>query len=117
MALTYLKSADSLKLKREDNTFRLVRVEPFGEGEIAYRLREDDTGVFFQFFEGLGEIAGEDTGSDLGRIMFDEQGYWVYDGTGLTIQEQEQLAEQISHAEIKSIKAGISGFFERHPSS
>lgn len=31
----------------------------------------------------------------LGRILFDDQGYWIYDGETLTIAEQEQLARFI----------------------
>ncbi|WP_419788478.1 hypothetical protein [Mucilaginibacter sp. SP1R1] len=31
----------------------------------------------------------------LGRILFDRQGYWIYDGEILTIEEQEQLAKFI----------------------
>ena len=31
----------------------------------------------------------------LGRILFDEKGYWIYDGDVLTIAEQEQLAKFI----------------------
>ncbi|MHB8207144.1 hypothetical protein [Mucilaginibacter sp.] len=31
----------------------------------------------------------------LGRILFDAQGYWIYDGNTLRIAEQEQLAKFI----------------------
>lgn len=31
----------------------------------------------------------------LGRILFDPQGYWIYDGEILTIAEQEQVAKFI----------------------
>ena len=31
----------------------------------------------------------------LGRILFDAQGYWIYDGATLTIAEQEQVAKFI----------------------
>jgi len=31
----------------------------------------------------------------LGRILFDRQGYWIYDGETLTIIEQEQVAKFI----------------------
>lgn len=30
-----------------------------------------------------------------GRILFDMQNYWIYDGTILSIDEQEQLAKFI----------------------
>ena len=33
----------------------------------------------------------------LGRILFDTEGYWIYDGDILTIAEQEQLARFIIH--------------------
>lgn len=31
----------------------------------------------------------------LGRILFDAQGYWIYDGETLTIAEHEQVAKFI----------------------
>lgn len=31
----------------------------------------------------------------LGRILFDANGYWIYDGEELTVDEQEQLARVI----------------------
>jgi hypothetical protein len=37
----------------------------------------------------------------LGRILFDMQGYWIYDGEILTITEQEQIAKFIiNYAEV-----------------
>jgi len=33
----------------------------------------------------------------LGRILFDDQGFWIYDGTKLTVDEQEQLGKFIQH--------------------
>ena len=29
---------------------------------------------------------------EVGRILFDVQGYWIYDGKDLSIDEQEQVA-------------------------
>jgi hypothetical protein len=31
----------------------------------------------------------------LGRILFDEQGYWIYDGDDFSIDEQEHIARFI----------------------
>jgi hypothetical protein len=31
----------------------------------------------------------------LGRILFDAKGYWIYDGSVMSIDEQEQLAKFI----------------------
>ena len=33
----------------------------------------------------------------LGRILFDNEGYWIYDGNLLTVAEQEQLGQFIQH--------------------
>jgi hypothetical protein len=33
----------------------------------------------------------------LGRILFDDQGYWIYDGNELNIVEQEQLGKFIQY--------------------
>lgn len=33
----------------------------------------------------------------LGRILFDDQGYWIYDGNDLTVSEQEQLGKFIQY--------------------
>jgi hypothetical protein len=37
-------------------------------------------------------IAYDQTSEILGRILFDRQGYWIYDGSDLSIIEQEQVA-------------------------
>jgi hypothetical protein len=38
---------------------------------------------------------------ELGRILFDADGYWIYDGGLLTVDEQEQLGEFImQHMEV-----------------
>jgi hypothetical protein len=37
-------------------------------------------------------IAYETNGESLGRILFDEQDYWIYDGNILDVYEQEQVA-------------------------
>lgn len=41
--------------------------------------------------------AYEQTPDYLGRILFDQQGFWIYDGDALTVNEQEQLAKFIIH--------------------
>ena len=33
----------------------------------------------------------------LGRILFDKEGYWIYDGNALTVDEQEQLGKFIQY--------------------
>jgi hypothetical protein len=45
-------------------------------------------------------VAYEKNPDYLGRILFDMQGYWIYDGEVLTIAEQEQLEKFIiNHVE------------------
>lgn len=34
----------------------------------------------------------EQTSENLGRILFDSNGYWIYDGNHLKVAEQEHLA-------------------------
>ena len=44
-------------------------------------------------------IAYEQDPDYLGRILFDAQGYWIYDGDILSVAEQEQLAKFIINYE------------------
>ena len=37
----------------------------------------------------------DETPDYLGRILFDTEGYWIYDGNELTVAEQEQLGKFI----------------------
>lgn len=39
--------------------------------------------------------AFEKTPDYLGRILFDSNGYWIYDGEAISVDEQEQLAKFI----------------------
>ncbi|MBS1524948.1 MAG: hypothetical protein JST19_04830 [Bacteroidetes bacterium] len=69
-------------VKRKDAPGEIIRValdEGIGSKTIAYNL--------YHAFENSPEY--------LGRILFDEQGYWIYDGSVLSIAEQEQLANFI----------------------
>jgi hypothetical protein len=40
-------------------------------------------------------IAYEPNPDYLGKILFDAQGYWIYDGDTLSVTEQEQVAKFI----------------------
>jgi hypothetical protein len=59
---------------------------------ISIRLDErcKDAVVVFQLY-----TAYETNPGYLGRILFDEQKYWIYDGETLTVDEQEQVAKFI----------------------
>lgn len=68
-------------IKRKQGSDEIVRVIPVGlEGAVeVYELY----------------TAFEDRPDYLGRILFDAQGYWMYDGNALAISEQDQLARFI----------------------
>lgn len=63
-----------------------------GLGEIIRVVYEQQNGLTVQVYQLY--AAYED--DHLGRILFDEQGYWIYDGRKLSIAEQEQLAKFIT---------------------
>lgn len=76
-------------IKRNNGPDEVIRVMPDTEnsgGITAYLLY----------------MAHEKSPDCLGRILFDREGYWIYDGEVFTIAEQEQLAKFIiSH--VKSV--------------
>lgn len=65
-----------------------------GPGEIVKVVADTkSTGVVsYELFTAYSE-----TPDYLGRILFDTQGYWIYDGDVLAISEQEQVAKFIIH--------------------
>jgi len=73
-------------IKRKNEPDEVVRVIPDEENMVrCYQL--------FTAFEN----------DHLGRMLFDAQGYWIYDGDELTIDEQEQLAKFIQRDQQKEI--------------
>jgi len=91
---TGLLTEENVWLKRKDGPGEIVRVvldAGIGNKVIAYNLYhafEDDPGY-------------------LGRILFDSEGYWIYDGSILTIAEQEHLAKFIIDY-VKKHRAPVS---------
>jgi len=69
-------------VKRQNGKGEIVQVAP----DPAF----SGAGQCYQLYTAFGQ---EPDG--LGRILFDEQGYWIYDGDVLSIAEQEQLARFI----------------------
>jgi len=57
---------------------------------IVMDQESKDAAICYQLF-----TAYEASPDYLGRILFDAQGYWIYDGQTLAIEEQEQLAKFI----------------------
>ncbi|MCJ8209747.1 hypothetical protein MUY27_08500 [Mucilaginibacter sp. RS28] len=69
-----------------------------GTGEIIRIVQEYQPGDKIKCFKLY--TAFEDDADYLGRILFDTENYWIYDGEILTVDEQEQLAQFIiNHAE------------------
>jgi len=64
-------------LKRDKGPDEIIRVIP---AENAYDLY----------------TAFDSHPDHLGRILFDTEGYWIYDGDVLSVNEQEQLARFIT---------------------
>jgi len=75
---TYLQGEAKAWLNRHNGSSEVIRVVPSAApaGHQCYELY----------------TAFEQEGENLGRILFDSQGYWIYDGNDLDIREQEQVA-------------------------
>jgi len=92
----YLISQVNAWLKRKIGPDEIVRIVPDTEIEgkaSGYKL--------YVAYGTPGESMPDKYNPDyLGRILFDEQGYWIYDGELLAVTEQEQLARFIiNHSE------------------
>ena len=57
---------------------------------VVADIQSDDAALVYNLYIAFDEAY-------LGRILFDDQGYWIYDGDELTIAEQEQLGKFIQH--------------------
>jgi hypothetical protein len=82
MSNSYLIKEARAWVKRKNGPDEIVRVIRDMENNsviVAYKLY----------------IAYDESPGYLGRILFDTQGYWIYDGEALAIAEQEQLAKFI----------------------
>lgn len=82
MRNTYLINEAKAWIKRKNGPDEVVRVvldTDSTERVTAYELY----------------VAYDNDPEYLGRILFDTQGYWIYDGDALAIAEQEQLARFI----------------------
>lgn len=57
-----------------------------------------DQGEGYELYDALQE-------ANIGRILFDAAGNWIYDGTVLTVEEQEEVAGSISgnHKEMDDL--------------
>lgn len=79
---TYLDKEAKAWVKRKNGPDEVLRVVP----ELSCK----GAGQCYQLYTSF-----EENPDDLGRILFDAQGYWIYDGNELSIAEQEQVARFI----------------------
>ncbi|HEX8608235.1 MAG TPA: hypothetical protein VF679_06315 [Pedobacter sp.] len=82
MNTTYLNKEAKAWVKRKAGPDEIVRVVP--------DLHVNSTGLCYQLYTSF-----EEKPDELGRILFDARGYWIYDGDELSITEQEQVAKFI----------------------
>jgi len=69
-------------VKRKSGPDEIVRIVPGQENKGA--------GLSYELY-----TAFDERPDYLGRILFDAQGYWIYDGEALSVTEQEQVARFI----------------------
>ena len=79
---TYLSKEAKAWVKRKNGPDEIIRVVP--------DLNLDSMGPCYRLYTSF-----EENPENLGRILFDAQGYWIYDGNELSVIEQEQVASFI----------------------
>jgi hypothetical protein len=82
MSNDYLLKEAKAWVKRKNGPDEVVRIVPGLEHEETVRSYKIYT-------------AFDENPDYLGRILFDTQGYWIYDGETLSVTEQEQVARFI----------------------
>ncbi|MBB5394772.1 hypothetical protein [Mucilaginibacter sp. AK015] len=58
--------------------------------KVIQDIKCTDASLVYNLFTAFDDIS-------LGRILFDQDGYWIYDGEQLAVIEQEQLGKFIVH--------------------
>jgi hypothetical protein len=58
--------------------------------KVVLDLQHDETITSYLLY-----TAFEENPDYLGRVLFDAEGYWIYDGELLSVNEQEQIAKFI----------------------
>ena len=103
----YLTRTANKWLKRRDGSTLLIRVvpnfelqeEPLEQGILEYLLYKEDFGMFDVVFSPAPAGYVKPEPDYLGRILFDSDHNWAYDGEALTVFEEEQVAEFICNFE------------------
>jgi len=91
MNTTFLLKEAKAWVKRRQGPDEIVRVVP--------DMNNEDRALTYKLYVAYGNNTRhlpDDKNPDyLGQILFDTEGYWIYDGNELTVTEQEQLAKFI----------------------
>ncbi|MDB4926624.1 MAG: hypothetical protein JWR23_2680 [Mucilaginibacter sp.] len=77
-------------------TFVFMRKKLFDDLPKSLKL---NSGTWLHIFPDSGEgyrLYDPLEGKEMGRILFDETGNWIYDGDSLGVEEQEEAAGAIS---------------------
>lgn len=82
MTNTYLTKEAKAWVKRKNGPDEILKVIPDVDDQV--------TGLCYHLY-----TAFDNDPDYLGRILFDRNGYWIYDGEILTVAEQEQVAQFI----------------------
>jgi hypothetical protein len=117
MDKSFLKGRKQVEIERKNGRQLTVRVEPElgGTGEISpdgaitFKLSRENYGMFELFHVKVpGYQAPEPM--PMGKLLFDTEGNWIYDGEALTVGEQEQIAGQITghHGEMERLLSSIT---------
>lgn len=100
-----LKSEETFAIESHNGIFSMIKIIPLSadkDGPFVYDLFHNDIGFFYSHEAAQDAMPSNMRSNDRskadyrGQILFDQHGYWIYDGTHLDISEQEQLAEFIA---------------------
>lgn len=80
--IIHLTHESKIWLKRRYDQVMILRIVPDSQSESMIPN--------YALFEAFGEHP-----QYVGCILFDSSGYWIYDGTELSVSEQEQVADFI----------------------
>jgi hypothetical protein len=79
---TYLVKEAKAWVKRKSGPDEVVRILP--------HVEPNSTIICYELYS-----AFDESPDYLGRVLFDAQGYWIYDGDLFSVTEQEQIAKFI----------------------
>ncbi len=78
-------------IKRRKGPDEIIRIIP----DLTNRGAVTRYKLYIAYGEGSDDLPDEKNPDYLGSILFDAQGYWIYDSEILTVTEQEQVAKFI----------------------